>query len=416
MTARASLDPSPFKSALVHSTLGALTLIGTLGIGGAIVHITGSADASSPAVRMALFDEIPADTPQLNPRLPGYRQAVGFAGTTEATAERFASANEPSLGVDYSNSPAQPASVVTKSGPEGITINGKTVMPGQSLSQVDGQASIVQVAARVAEDTVAEAEPVKANTPLARYSKSFENPEGKPTISIIVGGLGINGRRTQAAIDELPPEVTLSFSPTTTNLRTWVRKARRAGHEVLIELPMEPYDYGRLAPHPQVMQVSVDAATNKARLGKLLSKVSGYAGVMNYQGGKFATDQDAAGPVIAELKAKGVAFFEDGSLSRSVFEENAKAEGLPFGKATAWLDARPEADEISKQFMILETAALENGAALGTGMSFPVTLDLLNAWIPRLEDKGIAIAPASYYAKRSVPSGQVKTAALDPQG
>lgn len=423
MTARISRDPSPFKSALLHGTMGAMTLVATLGIGGAAVHYTGSADAASPAIRVALFDEAPSQAPSLNPRLPGNVGATDYAGIGDTTLAVPQPVNEPSLGVDYQSNSAPRRAANTQAEPQsqGIRINGQIVRPGQSLSQVTTNGMVQQVSASTTAAVAQPVEsaptvPVRANTPFAKNARPFENAVGKPTVSIIVGGLGINWGRTQSAIDELPPEVTLSFAPTATNLTTWVRKARRAGHEVLIELPMEPYDYGRLRPHPQVMQVAVTPEVNKARLNKILAGTTGYAGLMNYQGGKFATDIEAVKPVITAMNERGVAFFEDGSLAKSVFAEAAQAEGLPFGGTSAWLDARPEADEIANQLLILEAEALENGAALGTGMSFPITIDMLKEWIPGLEAKGIALAPATHFAKTSTASSQVKVAALDPAG
>ncbi|MEM6653139.1 MAG: divergent polysaccharide deacetylase family protein, partial [Pseudomonadota bacterium] len=251
---------------------------------------------------------------------------------------------------------------------------------------------------------------------LARFSRPFENPEGKPTVSIIVGGLGTNRTRTRDAINELPPEVTLAFAPTADNLRGWVQEARRAGHEVLIELPMEPYDFGRGRPHPQVMQTGVSVDQNLKRLSTLLRRTSGYVGVMNHQGDKFATDADAIDPITQALSARGVAFFEDGRLIRSELQRSARDAGLAFGKATSLIDARPGADEISQQLLLLETTAREQGAALGTGQPFPVTYDILKEWLPTLESKGIALAPASHFAKQSLTSGQSADAGLNSQG
>ncbi len=422
MSSRIARDPSPFRSGLVHSALGAFTLTFLLGSGAMAMHVMGDEDAAGPTVRMALFDEAPSDAPQLNPRLPGYNAAVGFSQADANSSEPRAPGAEPDLGVEYNGAVRMPASATTSGQPTGIRINGKTVLPGQTYSLVtqggDAEAGVtpdaitsrmVQVGASIADDS-----------PLARNARAFSNTQGKPTVSLIVSGLGTNATRTRAAIDELPPEVTLSFAPTSDNLRTWVTRARRAGHEVLIELPMEPYDYGRQRPHAQVMQVSVSAEANKQRLAKLLARTPGYVGVMNYQGAKFATESSAVDPIVAELSAKGLAFFEDGSLVRSEFESSSRDAGLAFGKATSWIDARPAADEISQQLLVLETTARERGAALGTSMPFPVSIDLLKEWIPTLEEKGIALAPASYYAKRSLPAGpgagQTQQARLDPQG
>ncbi|MEC7289068.1 MAG: divergent polysaccharide deacetylase family protein [Pseudomonadota bacterium] len=415
MSARIARDPSPFRSGLVHSALGAFTLTFVLGTGGLAMHMMGDPDAAGPTVRMALFDDAPSDAPQLNPRLPGYQEAIGFAQNDSASATPAATDSEPNLGVEYDGAMRVSASTRSGAQPKGIRINGKTVLPGQTYSQIstiadagdaaDITSKMVQIEPAVADDS-----------PLARNARPFANTDGKPTVSLIVSGLGTNATRTRAAIDELPPEVTLSFAPTSDNLRTWVRRARRAGHEVLIELPMEPYDYGRQRPHPQVMQVGVSADTNKERLAKLLARTPGYVGVMNYQGAKFATEAGAVSPIVDELSAKGLAFFEDGSLIRSEFEASARTSGLAFGKTTAWIDARPVADEISQKLLVLETTALERGHALGNSMPFPVTIDLLKEWLPTLDEKGIALAPASYYAKQSLRAGQTPPPSLDPQG
>ncbi|MEL7539452.1 MAG: divergent polysaccharide deacetylase family protein [Pseudomonadota bacterium] len=412
MSARSARDPSPFRSGLVHSFLGAFTLTLLLGSAGSAMHLFGSSDAASPSVRMALFEDAPEDAPQLNPRLPGYQEALGFAETAPEPVPT-STGNEPDLGVEYNA--ARPMQAVQQVDTRaGIRINGKTVMPGQTFSQVSGAATDTAAVVAVPSANVEQA--ATDSSPLARNARPFVNQDDKPTVSIIVGGLGINGTRTRAAINELPPEVTLSFAPTAENLGRWVRDARRAGHEVLIELPMEPYDFGRQRPHPQVMQVGVSADTNKQRLARLLARTPGYFGVMNYQGDKFATAPDALQPVLKDLNDKGLAFFEDGSLVRSDFTTVARETGVTFGKATSWIDARPEADEISQQLLLLESTARERGGALGTGMSFPVTLDILKDWLPTLEEKGIALAPASYYAKRTSASGQVRQASLDPQG
>ena len=414
MSARVKRDPSPFRSGFVHSLLGAFSLTVALGAAGSAMHVLGSPDAASPSMRVALFEEAPNDAPQLNPRLPGYEQAVGFADLP-ASAGTVSDAQQPDLGVEYNAGAPVRAAASQQTATRGIRINGKTVMPGQTFSQVAGDESNAPALSTV-NAAPSETVMVADATPLMRNARAFANPEGKPTVSLIVGGLGINKSRTMAAINELPPEVTLAFAPTAENLRSMVRDARRAGHEVLIEVPMEPYDYGRQRPHPQVMQVGVSADTNKQRLSRMLARTPGYVGVMNYQGDKFATEPDAFRPILSDLKDKGLAFFEDGSLVRSQFSTGARETGVAYGKASAWIDSRPGADEISQQLLLLETTAREQGAALGTGMSFPVTLDILKDWIPTLEDKGILLAPASYHATRSQTSGQVRQASLNPQG
>lgn len=418
MSVRTKRDPSPFRSGLVHSALGAFSLTFILGSAATTMHWFGDSSDASPNVRVALFDEAPTDAPQLNPRLPGYQEALGLAQASPNEMTRRSASEEPDLGVEYAGVQRASASVASQPATKGVRINGKTVLPGQSLSQVAEMAEVSAVSASTAGVEIQPdfASMLPENAPLSRNARPFSNPDNKLTVSIIVGGLGTNATRTRAAINELPPEVTLSFAPTADNLRGWVRQARRAGHEVLIELPMEPYDFGRQRPHAQVMRVENTAEDNKQRLARMLAGTPGLVGVMNYQGAKFARDADAVDPIMAELSSKGLAMFEDGSLARSEFSNSAQKSRLAFGKATSAIDARPGADEILQQLMLLESTARENGSALGTGTPFPVTFDILQEWLPTLEEKGIVIAPASHYAKQTLRSGQIRQASLDPQG
>ena len=425
MTARRPRDPSPTRSALIHGSLGAVTLFGSLGLAGSLIQISGDEAAGSPVVRMALFDaeESPAPT-QFAARLETFepRLPTSEAAKTSLRLSQSDALLEPTLGVEYNRpaaapEPARVQKVASTQAPTGVTINGKVVPFGKSFSEVENAAAVtVSVNSLQVEPRAASVEMLESG-PYRKNARTFENAAGKPTISIIVGGLGTNFGRTKAAIDDLPPEITLSFAPTALNLSSWVNRARRAGHEVLIELPMEPYDYGRLQPHPQILQTGFSSDTNIGRLGKLLARTNGYMGVMNYQGAKFATELDDVTPIMAELKKRGVAFFENGHLAKSEFGQAAHAQNLAFGEATTSIDARMDADEISKELMLLEVTARENGKALGTGLSFPLTLDLLKEWLPTLEEKGIVLAPASYYAASTVgQSSNVELAALDTQG
>ncbi|MEL7231183.1 MAG: divergent polysaccharide deacetylase family protein, partial [Pseudomonadota bacterium] len=268
MTARIPKDPSPIKAGFVHGAMSLTALGLVFGAAGGLIHLTGDADAGSPNVEIALFDENGEVAPTLKTRLPSESVDRKLVMAALDVNGARAPVEEPSLGVEYGRPAPQrtvtpkPATAQPAPQAEGIRINGKLVAPGQSLSQIErpvtseGTRKTITVASatpNAAPETTPTAV-ARPDTPFEKYARPFENPEGKPTVSIIVGGMGINWRHTQAAINELPAEVTLSFAPGAKNLTTWVRRARADGHEVLIELPMEPYSYGRTRPHPQILQ------------------------------------------------------------------------------------------------------------------------------------------------------------------
>ncbi len=232
-------------------------------------------------------------------------------------------------------------------------------------------------------------------TPRDAYARPFANDKEWPVVSVVVGGLGLSRDVTTRAIAELPPEVTLSFVPYADNLQAWIDQARAAGHEVILEIPMEPYDYPDNDPGPHTLLAQAPADENLRRLDWLMARATGYFGVMNYLGARFTTNPDAAAPVLDAIGARGVALLYDGETRRTSLRDSAVRAGVAYTAADRVLDARPTAAAIDEQLLHLEAQALQNGAALGVSVAYPVTLDQLIAWAKSLDYKEYALAPAS---------------------
>ncbi|MEQ9504787.1 MAG: divergent polysaccharide deacetylase family protein [Hyphomonas sp.] len=300
---------------------------------------------------------------------------------------------------------------------DAIRINGRIVRSGESLSQVrsvpEGESAMMRLASATTSPVAAPAK-TKSKAPADIYARKFSNPEGRPMVGLVIGGLGINTTQTKLAIDDLPADVTLSFALDSKRLDYWIKTARADGHEVLIEVPMEAYDYGRMKMHADTLLAGADAKANLARLEAILGRTSGYFGVVNYQGAKFAADKDAATPVMQRLSEKGLAFIDDGSLERSSLSSLARSAGLRYSRAAGPIDARQTPADISAELMDLEALALEKGAAFGAGYAFPITVEAAQVWISQLDEKGLILAPVSAIsAARPV---EVRTGSLDMSG
>jgi len=232
-------------------------------------------------------------------------------------------------------------------------------------------------------------------TPLAAYAPPVVAAPGQPRIAIVVGGLGISARQTAAAIAQLPSGITLAFEPYDADVQRWVGEARKQGHEVLLEVPMEPYDFPDSDPGPHTLRAAAGEDTNIERLSWSLSRVTGYVGITNLLGSRFITDADALEPVMTFLSRRGLMFFDNGSAARSVAPDVAKRVGEPFAQAATTIDVIQAGMEIDQRLSELETRARLNGWAAGSGLLYPVTLDRLAVWAKGLPDRGIALVPAS---------------------
>ena len=436
MAFRQDAEPSPFRSGAVHAGLSLLVFGGiAAAIGGGAVLMGDPSDAG-PKQTFALFDTQDAAAPTLKTRLKtDLTTSAALRVETPDYSEDGGSGDLPDLGIGGPDGEVPTAALEAPAGEgdadtdAGVRINGKLVKPGESYGDVTrivslAQAPVAGVTERVNGMTLPRVA-ADGRAPADFYARPFANPGNKPVVALVVGGLGINATHTRSAIDELPPEVTLSFAPDATGLQTWINRAREAGHEVLIETPMEAYDYGRMKMHPLTLLAGDDGTSNMPRLERILGRASGYFGLINYQGTKLGDDEAAMKPVLDALTQRGLAFVDDGALDAGHMNKLSGETGLRYVRASAAIDAKLTADEISSAFMDLETQALEQGAAMGAGYAFPITIDMAKTWAAGLEQKGILLAPVSALAattpaeiieESSVRTGSLTQAPVNPQG
>ncbi len=225
------------------------------------------------------------------------------------------------------------------------------------------------------------------------YAHPAPPEDGRPKIAMVISGMGLSEAPTRLAVERLPPPVTLAFTPYGDGLQDWVARARAAGHEVLLELPMEPYDYPENDPGPHALLTSLSGEENTDRLEWLLSRFSGYAGVINFFGGKFSTAETALGPVMAELKGRGLMIVDNQSASRSKISEIARQIDMPFVSATAQIDADLTAAGIDEKLGELEKKAIADGFSAGIGSPLPLTIERISLWAEKLNAKGIILVP-----------------------
>lgn len=217
----------------------------------------------------------------------------------------------------------------------------------------------------------------------------------RPKIAILLGGMGLNAKLTQKAITDLPGDVTFAFAPYGENLQAQVNKARADGHEVLLQLPMEPVGYPANNPGPKTLLANVSAEENLAALHWHMSRFAGYTGITNYMGGRLLATREALKPVLAELRKRGLVYLEDASTALTVSKTVADELQLPERRAQVVIDGDPTPQSIAAALDLLEGEARANGFAIGTGSGLEVTVDSVKLWAEQLQEKGILLVPVS---------------------
>ena len=232
----------------------------------------------------------------------------------------------------------------------------------------------------------------------AQPAKALPGKPDAPRIAIIVSGLGVSDSATADAIAKLPGAVTLGFMPYGSDVAALAGRARARGHEVLLQVPMEPFDYPDNDPGPQTLLTSLTPQQNIDRLYWLMSRFQGYVGIAGAMGGRFTASEPSFAPVLREAAKRGLIFVDDGANPRSLAGRIAGANNLPFAKADVTIDAVPTASEIDHALGRLEMAARERSIAVGISSGLPVSIDHIAKWAKTLADHGIQLVPITAVA------------------
>ena len=217
----------------------------------------------------------------------------------------------------------------------------------------------------------------------------------RPKIAILLGGMGLNPKLTQRATRELPGDVTFAFAPYGDNLQEQVNKARANGHEVLLQLPMEPMGFPANNPGPRTLLSDADDVTNIEALHWHMSRFAGYTGITNYMGGKLLNTPKALKPVMLELRKRGLIYLEDASTAVTISEDVATKANVPYRNSEIVIDGVPTPEGIATALELLEAEAKANGFAVGTGSGLEVTQEAVKEWAKELREKGIILVPVS---------------------
>ncbi len=357
----------------------------------ALILVTGDPHAGAPSLRIPL--QVPGAKPHEGPLRGPAGGLPGELGPNGVTLDTLA----PGQDVLMPGAPADPLAPISGEAvitlPQGATMGGAGArsaprplgppLPAAPIAGLSapGPGGLLPIIGK------------DGKTPFQAYARPFRDT-GKPRIALVVGGLGLNAGATRSAIERLPPEITLSFVPYADGLQGWIDLARADGHEVMLEIPMEPLDYPNNDPGPSTLMATARPEETVKRLEWLLARATGYFAVTNYLGGRFLTADAGMNAFLGALRSRGLGFFDDGSAPRRA------GAGLPRASADTVVDEQLSGEAIDRQLQSLEAAALQRGQSIGAGFAYPVTIEAVIRWSQGLAGRGYQLAPASAIARR----------------
>ena len=221
--------------------------------------------------------------------------------------------------------------------------------------------------------------------------------DARPRIAVVIDDIGLDRARSARAI-ALPGPLTLAFLPYAMDLPRQTEAARKAGHELLVHVPMEPigknFDAG---PSPLDVDLSPEQVLQRLRWD--LERFEGYVGIDNHMGSRFTGDAEALQPVMRELHDRGLLFIDSRTVAHSAGGEVARKYAVPHAGRDVFLDDEISAPAIAVQLAELERVARRNGSAIAIGHPHDQTLDALTNWLRDLASKGFVLVPVSAIVK-----------------
>ncbi len=234
------------------------------------------------------------------------------------------------------------------------------------------------------------------STPSAWWNpEPTATPNQGPQMAVVLTEVGLESSITQSILSALPASITLAFSPYGDAQKTSARMALNRGFELLLDIPLEPYDFPRNDPGPHRLLVGDRDGTNRENLAFLLKRFPEARGVAAYGGEAFLDDASSLAFLSQELGRRGLILANLNPRQENRLSELAQRQGLTYLEADLAIDAIVEPDAIDLSLQKLIDHAQSKGVALGVARPFPIVLERLQVLPARAKAEGITLVPLS---------------------
>ena len=184
----------------------------------------------------------------------------------------------------------------------------------------------------------------------------------------------------------------------TAGVQVRLQADRRRYREVLVHLPMEPFDPTEMETEEELREtfLRVGDTSDGLRTKTLaaLDAVPLAIGVNNHMGSRLTTDRDAMDAVMGTLVGRKLLFLDSRTTAETVAESAATAAGLMTGSRDVFLDHEPGIEAISAA---LEEAAMRAQSEPVVAIAHPTAevVTVLEEALPRLREQGVGVYPLS---------------------
>lgn len=261
------------------------------------------------------------------------------------------------------------------------------VAPQQPHSSALGQGKV---------DAVVPNEPVRHyfNDDTRPESAQRQTPSGKALLAIIIDDMGssLHEARSLAGIG-VP--LTFSVIPGLRHDREVAAFAVEQGVEVMVHMPMQSREYPQRRMESNGLLLEYDAEELKQRVEGYLELLPQAVGANNHMGSAFTEDAAKMRVVLEVLKKRGLFFVDSVTTPATTGYSVSRELAMRSGRRDVFLDNEHNEAYISGQLAKAVVRARKGGQAIAICHPHPATIATLTKTLPRLQQQGITLVPAS---------------------
>lgn len=221
-------------------------------------------------------------------------------------------------------------------------------------------------------------------------------PEPKPLlpeVAIIIDDVGYDCQMGEAFLN-LDKNITLSVFPHSPCRHEISRKAKIAGVEIMLHLPMEPIEYPAVNPGTGALLTAMTPEELVRQLERNLDSVPHIRGVNNHMGSRMTAMYPGMYQILSLVKKRNLFFVDSLTTEDSICRSCARLLQVPFAQRDVFIDHVQTSEFVRQQLLLLIRTAENYGEAIGIGHPHDVTYNMLQEMLPELKKK-VRLVPAS---------------------
>lgn len=199
---------------------------------------------------------------------------------------------------------------------------------------------------------------------------------------------------------QLEYELTYSILPQLPLSHVTAELAHKAGHDIMLHLPMQPKEWPRFNPGNGALFLSDSEDVIKEKMKINLQSVPYVVGVNNHMGSAYTQYPPGLDVLMKILNNNNLFFMDSKTAPGDITRNTARNNNVQYISRNIFLDNFQDKEYIKGQLLKAARIARKNGRAIAIGHPYHTTYQVLSEQLPLLKQEGIEITPVSEIVSR----------------